>query len=166
MKDSTYWAISGKHGSQQDFLGDVLFLKKLVERSDRQPLTNDPAHSTGLKCSCGGSLVRGHGSSFFREVIESAIGPRPYHKKKRIRKKWLKRWTREFVVVAPMALNMLVQTSRALSCTRCHQVVGLYQAIARNTIVVEPMPQGALPVYDKDLEVARIVTEPTEEKTE
>ena len=32
-----------------------------------------------------------------------------------------------------------------------------YQGIARRTLVVDPLPQGALPVYDRDIDVAAVV---------
>jgi hypothetical protein len=32
-----------------------------------------------------------------------------------------------------------------------------YQGIARRTLVVDPLPQGALPVYDRDIDVAAVI---------
>ncbi len=32
-----------------------------------------------------------------------------------------------------------------------------YQGIARRTLVIDPLPQGALPVYDRDIDVAAVV---------
>jgi len=32
-----------------------------------------------------------------------------------------------------------------------------YQGIARRALVVDPLPQGALPVYDRDIDVAAVV---------
>lgn len=40
-----------------------------------------------------------------------------------------------------------------------------YQGIARKCLVVEPLPQGALPIYDRDIDVADIVCSPEDKLT-
>lgn len=116
---------------------------------------------TLLTCRCGGALQTDYAGAQ-RAISEAMIriaGPLLRHRKRRILKKWLKRWeakARLALLVPPLARPNFV-------CEKCKKRDGFYSAIGRNLFPVEPMPPGALPVYDRDLGVSELVTEPPTE---
>lgn len=114
---------------------------------------------TGMECRCGGVLHQARPSA---ERIESyaklAAGNPPWHRKKRIRKKWARRHEATTLRTARFAGRVLGLGSRSFLCGKCGRVESIYQAAARNMFKVEPLPPGALPIYDRNPDVAAIVT--------
>jgi len=94
-----------------------------------------PGRETEMTCPCGGVL---------QEVrfIHEPAGP-PWHRKKRIRKKWRKCWEKE--VYPRVMASAILMTVRPPSyrCTSCGRSEGLYSAVGRNLIKVEPLPEDA-----------------------
>lgn len=77
----------------------------------------------------------------------------PYHRKARVRKKWAKKFARERQWRVATITTFMVPLRRgagSFQCPSCGSRMGGYQALARALIQVEPMPQGALPCYDRD----------------
>lgn len=70
----------------------------------------------------------------------------PYHRKKRIRKKWEKEYKATYFF-----LNYVSSLSvpRGFCCRKCGRNHGFYQTMARRVIQIQPMPEGALAIYDK-----------------
>lgn len=98
-----------------------------------------------MKCQCGG-LLRPDYTNHYKSLARLA-GPEPNHKKKRIQKKLMKKWSRR------MATVIVIQPlSRTLRCSSCKKQQGFYQAIAHNIFKVEPLPPGAAAIYTKDLD--------------
>ena len=101
--------------------------------------------ATELRCLCGGILHQPHVYQL-TEVIRRIAGPRPRHRKRRIQKKLIKRWTAKVRMAAlPVPLSPL--SLRTLICGQCGGSQGFYSAIARNVFPVEPMPPGATLAY-------------------
>lgn len=130
----------------------ALVTRFLDSRPTGEPLTGPP---TSLTCTCGGVL---HERRIPPPKLPG-LGPRR-SRNRRIRKKQLKRWARTHGRLI-MAMHIIRQTSRPMGyrCASCRRHVGFYHAIATNMIKVEPMPPGALPFYDRDIDVAGIVLE-------
>ena len=108
-----------------------------------QPSSNkDLGRKTELKCICGGFL---HESNVHDKMTAKLIGPKPKHKKKRILKKKMKQWRLKalpYLMISPLSKPSFV-------CGSCFKREGFYGAIGKNIIQVQPMPPGALLVYDK-----------------
>ena len=115
--------------------------------------------ATSLKCFCGGILHKDvEGLRKRAEETSAALASRtrPRHRKKRILKKRIKAWQTRMRVLN--CVTMLVAGCHpTFVCAKCSRREGFYGAIGRNLIQVEPMPSGALPIYDRDLEVAGIL---------
>lgn len=108
---------------------------------------------TGLQCQhCRGVL-------HMRVVGTEDIfkGP-PRSRNRRIRKKQLKRWLEENRLMLAVHGFMTAQPRGGYICGTCNRSSGFYQAIARNIFLIEPLPPGALPIYDRDIDVASIDT--------
>lgn len=108
--------------------------KVLVQRSLKPPKTLDipvPSHEK-LRCPCGGSLQA------FRRV--SIVGDPPPHKKKRIAKKWRKRWEEKhrWYLVSSMMVSILQPPF--FRCTRCGRLEGFYSAVGCNMFGVQALP--------------------------
>jgi len=132
---------------------------------DRKPPEN-PGPPSGMKCSCGGNLC----FDSFRDRsmkswnIATTIIPKPRSRrksnrewslKKRIAKKQKKAWLRKVGLVAGIGVPLIGRNK--LTCEKCGRIDGWYSAVARNIIQIEPLPQGALPVYDKNIDVADVL---------
>jgi hypothetical protein len=97
---------------------------------------------TEMQCSCGGKLVE----------VRRVLLPKPprAHRKKRINKKWRKRWEQEnrHRILASTMIGLTQRPS--YRCSKCGRNEGFYSAVGRNLIQVEPLPEGTFPVYDKE----------------
>ena len=97
---------------------------------------------TEMQCSCGGKLVQ----------VRRVLLPKPprTHRKKRINKKWRKRWQEEnrSRILASTMIGLMQRPS--YRCSKCGRNEGFYSAMGRNLIQVQPLPDGALPVYDRE----------------
>lgn len=117
-------------------------------------LPDEPmGRATELTCTCGGILHE----RMAPPIPRLKPGPRQ-SRNRRIRKKQIKKWARAHARLI-MAMNIIRQTSRPMGyrCASCKRHVGFYEAIGRNVIKIEPMPGGALPIYDRDPDVSAIV---------
>lgn len=131
-------------------------IKQYTVSSDRQKyIPSEDDKMTDLTCSCGGFLVQRQAFSD-NEIMASAeriVGEIPKHKKTRTQKKWRKRWAEK---AGPIIMGLkLVSIMRPpmFVCSICGKKEGFYGAIGRNMIKVEPMPEGAKLIYDKDPEI-------------
>ena len=120
-----------------------------------------PGEPTSLVCICGAPLQMhaSLGLQALEAALLGAVGAPPKHRKRRIQKKWEKQYRekcRPFILMHA-AWNATVKP--VFVCTKCGARQGYYRAIANNLFKVEPMPPGALPIYDKDPGVAQIVAE-------
>ena len=115
-----------------------------------EPITG---RATDLTCTCGGVLHE-------REIPPPPrILPGPRRSRnRRIRKKQRLKWMRTtgrallYIHMAMMALR-----PTGYRCASCKRHMGFYEAVGRNIFQIEPLPDGALPIYDRDPEVASIV---------
>lgn len=108
-----------------------------------------------IKCSCGG-VVRLETSEERKERVERSwaltfpYSP-PRHRKRRIEKKWRKRYDLDYEVRRRMGMGigMLVSLSPVGNwlCDKCKRPHSGYQVMARSIIQVEPMPIGANSIY-------------------
>ena len=132
--------------------------KKAVE--DQKPFVGEP---TGLKCSCGGDLAK---YEPLREKIEAAriAAGKPRHAKTfRLQKKFHKAWVEKHRVCLMGTMILGALGPPKLRCLKCGRPTGFYQAMAHNMFKIEPMPQGAVPVYDRDVSVASILDDKDED---
>jgi len=99
---------------------------------------------TELQCSCGERAPM--------EEVRHLYVPKspPRHRKKRINKKWRKRWEKENAAKFLAASMLGLMRRPVYRCTKCGRNEGFYSAVGRNLIQVEPLPEGALPLYDKE----------------
>jgi len=126
---------------------------KFLATSQRQsynPQDNDIM--TDLTCVCGGFLVQRprHSDNDIMASAERVIGEIPKHKKTRIQKKWRKRWAEK---AGPIILGLklaAIMGPPTFICSKCGKQEGFYGAIGRNIIKVEPLSEGAAPVYYMD----------------
>ncbi len=115
-----------------------------------------------MKCSCGGALESRREPPKGLDYVNRILGPPPRHKKTRTRKKRMKEYT-ESQRALLLAVNCMAAMMKPhFVCGTCGRREGFYSAIGRNMITVEPMPPGALPIYNKDPGVAAIVTDEIE----
>jgi len=114
----------------------------LISGSGGFQVHETPKRETELKCSCGALLVE------FRRVLLPR-GPQT-HRKKRITKKWRKRWEKEnrHLILASSMMGLLQRP--AYRCAQCGKEEGFYSVMGRNLFTVEPMPPGALAVYSEE----------------
>lgn len=86
----------------------------------------------------------------------------PHHRKRRIAKKWAKRYAverpRQIAMVAAMMIPAVRGPLGSWRCPKCARTTGGYQAVARAMFPIQQLPPGALPVYDRDPDVAAVVT--------
>lgn len=99
-----------------------------------------PGTLTEMTCTCGGKLRD------VRTIVVPTYRPR-HHRKKRIRKKWRKKWERENAARVHVGVMMGLMQRPTFRCEKCGKRDGFYSAAARNLIKVEPLPEGALPLY-------------------
>jgi hypothetical protein len=147
-------------------------LRQYVERHRNPPEGWTP---TSMTCSCGGRLLSKPIGEYLKDshAIASRIfaskepkyrmtlsragrvlrfGRRGFKKREAIRKRLLAHTT-------VFGIPLLRGSLGAYACEACGRRMGGYEAIGRNVFKVEPMPQGATPIYDRDPNVATIVTE-------
>jgi len=108
---------------------------------------------TKLHCTCGGLLHERPMEPPPKELL----GQPPRSRNRRIRKKQLKKWR---VKAAPiLMLNAFLRSGprSGYVCGTCKRYMGFYQAIGRNMFLIEPLPPGALPTYDRDPDVTSVV---------
>ena len=135
------------------------FMTVYGKPKDGPPPDGEP---TDFKCPrCQGAMVATRmRSETIEAVVDISVGPPPKHRKKRIRKKLLKRYE-ERRQAARLAVDfMRAMAKPSFVCIACRFTEGFYGAVARNIFQIEPLPPGAMPVYDRDVDVAKIVTEP------
>ena len=100
-----------------------------------------PGRLGEMTCTCGGRLRE------FHTIIVPEYDP-PHHRKKRIRKKWRKRWERENPILRGVCAMAGLMQRPWYRCEKCGKRDGFYSAVGRNFIKIEPLPDGALPLYD------------------
>jgi len=101
-----------------------------------------PGRLTGLKCTCGGLLREA------RTVIVPKSHP-PHHRKRRIRKKWLRRWKEEHRVHVGVGVMMGLMQRPTYQCESCGRRDGFYSAMGRNLFTIERLPERARPIWDR-----------------
>jgi len=131
----------------------VLQAAERRQKMQAEPITG---RATKLTCSCGGVLHE-HATAPPPKILP---GPRR-SRNRRIRKKQFKKWART-TGRALLYIHMAITAMRPMSyrCTSCKRHVGFYQAVAQNIFRVEPMPMGALPIYDRDPDVVAAIVDP------
>lgn len=123
----------------------------IVNAFSKQQESNkkDCGRRTELTCSCGGPLHEDLSQMrHIQQLAQQAVGPRPVHRKKRIRKKLEKRWSHRVRLVMAMTTPILASRPRYV-CGSCGSRDTFYRAIARNMFPVQPMVGGAVPYFDK-----------------
>lgn len=98
---------------------------------------------TELVCQSCGELL---------QEVRHVYLPKPprRHRKKRINKKWRKRWARENRAKILASSMMSVMRKPIYRCTGCGRSESFYGAVGRNLIQVQPLPEGALPLYSTE----------------
>ena len=91
-----------------------------------------------MKCACGGFLCE------VRTIVLPESEP-PHHRKKRIRKKWRKRWERDEAVVRGVSAMAGLMQRPFYRCEKCGKSESFYSAVGRNLIEIQPLPSGAPP---------------------
>ena len=104
-----------------------------------------PGRVTEMTCTCGGELRD------VRRVVVPVYRPR-HHRKRRIRKKWRLRWERENAHRVHAGVMIGLMQMPSYRCEKCGKRDGFYSAAARNIFTVEPLPPGALPIYEREAE--------------
>lgn len=76
----------------------------------------------------------------------------PHHRKRRIAKKWAKRYADEHPRAVALVAAAMVPAVRgplgSWRCPKCARTMGGYQAVARAMFPIQELPPGALPFYD------------------
>jgi len=94
------------------------------------------------------------------EVARLAAGYPRYSKKSRLRKKFAKKHQEKYRACLLQALIIEgIRRPRGFICETCGRYNGFYQTMATNMFKIKPLPQGALPTYDRDFNVADIIVE-------
>lgn len=156
-----------------DHLRHVM-LARAVEQQKAAPLLVglERVSETSMECRCGGKLFTSRPNQARRDEMSKRLTGVPprfrsfrfRNQHGRVRMKWADRRTRaEYETKLRMArlADAILSTSlfnRSYLCDRCGRPESIYQAVARNAFKIEPMPPGALPIYDRDPDVASIVT--------
>ena len=96
-----------------------------------------------LLCRCGSpmELRPNRTPEAIERDIDALVGKPPRHRKRRIQKKWLKRYEANrrikglpIRIAAPLA-------GKAYVCTACGTKEGMYAALGRNIVHVEPLDE-------------------------
>jgi hypothetical protein len=117
--------------------------KLLVSKMSEFQIHETRGRETDLKCRCGGTL----------QEFRSTLVPKPprVHRKKRITKKWRKRWERENKGRLMMSAMVGALRHPFFRCVSCGRTEAFYSAMGRNLITIEPLPEVDLPViYTKE----------------
>jgi len=104
-----------------------------------------PGRLTEMTCTCGGPLREA------RTVIVPKFRP-PHHRKKRIRKKWRQCWEKRHRQLVGVGTMIGLMQRPTYLCEKCGRRDGFYSAAARNIFTVEPLPEGARPIWDREPE--------------
>ena len=123
---------------------DINKITSIFFNDSAVPLGRD----SGLKCSCGGPLHKFDPVTY--NIIKNMKMPR-YSRKKRLRKKFIKKWRIENIGDITL-LMMNGMRPHGFKCGKCQRREGFYDSIARNIIKLEPLPEGALPVYSGNID--------------
>jgi hypothetical protein len=141
-------------------------MKQLANYADSIHINREPSKTTqptsGMKCYCGGTLRFDSTQDRFLKSWDIAVMaiPKPRSKrkpnrewslKKRIAKKQKRAWVRDVGLISGIGMPLIGRNT--VVCDQCGRKEGWYSAVARNIIQIEPLPQGALPVYDTDVDV-------------
>jgi len=102
-----------------------------------------PGRITEMSCTCGGKLRD------ITTLVVPTYRPR-YQRKKRIRKKWKARWEKENRVRIQASVMMGFMQRPSYRCETCGRRDGFYSAAARNIFTVEPLPERARPIWDRE----------------
>jgi len=102
-----------------------------------------PGRVTEMTCACGGNLRD------VRTLVVPTYRPR-HQRKKRIRKKWKARWEKENRVRIQASVMMGLMQRPSFRCEKCGRKEGFYSAAGRNMILVEPLPEHARPIWDRE----------------
>jgi len=102
-----------------------------------------PGHVTEMSCTCGGKLRD------IRTLVVPTYRPR-YQRKKRIRKKWKARWEKENRARVHVGVMVGLMQRPSFRCETCGRRDGFYSAMGRNMIMVEPLPERARPIWDRE----------------
>lgn len=105
--------------------------KALLASQKKYTTEHVPGRLTDMKCDCGGPLRE------FRAFVRSNAQP-PYHRKKRIRKKWRKEWEQSQRYTHALSNLMSLMRKPYFRCESCESHHGFYQAVGRNIFQVEP----------------------------
>jgi hypothetical protein len=108
-----------------------------------------------IDCHCGAAKLEPvPWEDYARRSLQTAQGimgpPPPWHRKRRIRKKWAARYAETKKLTALVAVMMVPAMSGPLGhyrCPKCNATAGGYQVLARSLFPVERMPEGAVSYY-------------------
>lgn len=135
----------------------------------------EKGRETGMECRCGGPLHEVvPDANRLSRLTDRVVGEAPERRsfgfalgrgRRRRRVTWVdRRLAADHAMkrrVARLAVGLLqVGTRRPYVCGRCNRAEGFYSAIGRNMFKVQPMPPGAMPIYDRDPDTAAIVLGP------
>ena len=102
-----------------------------------------PGRITEMSCTCGGKLRD------ITTLVVPTYRPR-YQRKKRIRKKWKARWEKENRARVHVGVMVGLMQRPSFRCETCGRRDGFYSAMGRNMIMVEPLPERARPIWDRE----------------
>jgi hypothetical protein len=143
------------------------YVQRFGEIPRPTPAPPDKQGNGSLKCqSCGGILQNESADSKLKRSLAIArmikSPPRSKRKpnrewslKKRIAKKQRKAWAKEVGLIAAIGAPLI--GINTLVCAHCGKQDGLYRAVARSIIQIEPMPPGAVAYYNKEIDVTKCI---------
>lgn len=111
-----------------------------------------------FRCACGGEMTPKPMTEYMRESMQTMHRALPFrirfHRKRRIRKKWAKKFAREqgwkVWLAAVMATRHRGRIYGNYRCQTCGKQEGGVTSFARRLFPVEPMPEGAVSYYDRE----------------
>ena len=101
-----------------------------------------PGALTTMKCPCGGELQE------YRTVPKATSAPR--HRKRRINKKWEKRWREQERERLGLLGVIALISPPYFRCVSCGRRTGFYTTLGRNMFHVEPLPEEGSPGVARD----------------
>lgn len=108
---------------------------------------------TEFKCHCGGTMHRFDSSARMYNQIKKEAGKPRYSKKKRQAKKnhkiWAAKHKSKLLLAATLARPL--RNPMGFACGKCGAREGFYGMMAKSMFRVEPMPEGAKAIYEREL---------------
>jgi hypothetical protein len=108
--------------------------------------------ATEFTCHCGGVMHRFDPTRSEYERLKKELGQPRYSRRKRQAKKNQRKWRQKagFRAMLLFAMARPLRNPMGFICAKCGSRRGFYQMMAEGMFQIQPMPEGAKPVYSDD----------------